>query len=367
MCFWLIFFLFIFLLTAIAIFSNSSKLKNICFYISVFSFIITVVLRFDVGWDFESYWLAETPRTYSLSDLFHGTTGYSFFDNIELMYRLLYIFSDWCGSRQILFIISGIITYPLIFLTFHKYVQNPFVAFWGFLAFSFQWSLCFTRQATAVGLICYGYRFVKEKRFFSFLFLVLFACLFHRTAILAIIIYPIYHYSSIYRSIFISLCLLLSYPLIITLPSFSEISYFRYLNIFYNTGRIFPFIRFTVVALTIIYYLYNNNTKRLQTYKSLSILPIILAVPFLVHEHLCNRIIQYFFFYELLLLSDIFNNKKVFCLLLVFMFYTFTLAGCYLTALKGYTEEDYSSYYRCVLFTDTSKLKERSHAPPLLD
>ena len=49
------------------------------------------------------------------------------------------------------------------------------------------------RQALAFGIIASSYKFIKEKKLIPFLLMIILAILFHKSAIVAIIIYPFYH------------------------------------------------------------------------------------------------------------------------------------------------------------------------------
>lgn len=110
-----------------------------------------------------------------------------------------YYVTGWLFSRIFtdpqwwLAFIGAIYVGAAMFLIY-KESENPLLSLLAFIALGyFEFSLSGLRQAIAMALTMVSYFFVKEKKFIPFIILVIIATLFHRSAIIFLIIYPIAH------------------------------------------------------------------------------------------------------------------------------------------------------------------------------
>ena len=196
------------------------KLALILVFITL---LLLASLRFEVGEDWKNYVLFYTDRNSS--------------NVLEIGYRLINdLFSD-LGLHYnffLLFINSGALffTYKFIYLN-TKSKQIALLIF--FYDIFFFLNLSGARQAIALSLICIGFNYALKKRFLKYLFVVLLASTFHKSALIALLIYFIpregFNFYSIFKSIkfYLALCVIIfiSYVPIEFYIKFFEDSYLK--------------------------------------------------------------------------------------------------------------------------------------------
>lgn len=96
-------------------------------------------------------------------------------------------------SRRMLLLAMGLLILVPFARTFEEETEHPMIALMAFLALGmYQHGLIFWRQLAAMAIMSRGYRFVKERKFWRFLGVVLLAMTFHKMAIVFILIYFLY-------------------------------------------------------------------------------------------------------------------------------------------------------------------------------
>lgn len=106
-----------------------------------------------------------------------------------------YFISKLTDNYQVLFLITNVFIFFTYGIIIWKYCQRPKLAFLFFFLFAFGGIMNTTRQFLAFCIMLYSIEYVLERRLFRFILLVLFASLFHTTAMLFLIIYPISYLS----------------------------------------------------------------------------------------------------------------------------------------------------------------------------
>ncbi len=108
-----------------------------------------------------------------------------------LLNKLIYMLGF--DERWFLIIIT-IITQIPIFYTMYKYSDNPLLSVFVYFSFGeFLVTFSALRQAIAMAICFYAYKFIKEKHPIKFIIAVFFAVCFHKSAIICLILYPLYH------------------------------------------------------------------------------------------------------------------------------------------------------------------------------
>jgi len=156
-------------------FRNSSKIIYLIL-------LIFTILRFDVGWDYFSY-VAEIKE------------GVEYLKNsrYEPLSNSIFILSAILKFYPITFIIFGWLTLFFVLKSINNFSVKPVVSwlvYYSFPLFFFA-SLSTIRQSLATVIILYSYKFLKDKKNFNFLISILIATLFHSSAILGILLWPI--------------------------------------------------------------------------------------------------------------------------------------------------------------------------------
>lgn len=117
--------------------------------------------------------------------------------NIEFGYTfLLYIVTRFTNNLNVFLFILQLITNSLVILTLNKYSrkENKFSFAIGILVY-----ICiyycrtynFLRQSIALSIVLWGYSYIDEKKYKSFVVCVLIASIFHTTTLIAISLLPL--------------------------------------------------------------------------------------------------------------------------------------------------------------------------------
>lgn len=96
--------------------------------------------------------------------------------------------SDFWVFRAILFAI----TFSIISVWIWKYSKNVALSYFIFIALGFiGFDFTILRQALAVSLSVWSYKYLIERKTFKFVLIVLLAAFFHKTALIMLLIYPL--------------------------------------------------------------------------------------------------------------------------------------------------------------------------------
>lgn len=180
--FWIGLILFSLLLIAIEIFLPN-KFNKIVFYIFLFSLWFISAFRYMIGWDYESYIF-----------LFENVNLNSIFPEITL--NVISVFLRENGfDFQCLFIIYSTVTFYFVFLGLKKYAnKNYFLMILSMYIFFasplLYWnSFSIIRQCVAVSIFFWSSQFIISREFKKYFIAILFASLWHYSAIILIFAY----------------------------------------------------------------------------------------------------------------------------------------------------------------------------------
>lgn len=153
-------------------------------------FILLSCRSVKVGVDLENYipWFQRISKT-PWKEIFTVVEGIE--PGYIVLNKLISIFSD--NPQFFLTVIALITVFPLAIL-YGKNSENELLTIALFLILS-NFNMLFSglRQAIAISVGAVSYYFVKRKKFFLFLCSVIFAMLFHKSAFMLFLLYPVYH------------------------------------------------------------------------------------------------------------------------------------------------------------------------------
>lgn len=96
-------------------------------------------------------------------------------------------------SRRMLLLTMGLLILVPFARTFEEETERPMIALMAFLALGmYQHALIYWRQLAAMAIMSRGYRFVRERKLWRFLVVVLLAMTFHKMSIMFALIYFLY-------------------------------------------------------------------------------------------------------------------------------------------------------------------------------
>lgn len=167
------------IISMIGIYLNKEKLF---FGIIAIFLIIISMCRFDSGYDYFWYWIVG-DKTLASNSIVNNL-----YQNLEFGIQKIYDITRWLGHPQYFFVITGVITFSLLYKTFQKESRSLLILLTLFLFvvagfYEFNHSVM---QAVAVSIVFYFARLSYEKKYMKFTLAVLLAYLFHSSAILCL-------------------------------------------------------------------------------------------------------------------------------------------------------------------------------------
>lgn len=164
----------------IGVYLNKEKLF---FRVMAIFLIIISMCRFDSGYDYFWYWIVGDKT------LANNSIVNNLYQNLEFGVQKIYDVTRLLGHPQYFFAITGLITFTLLYRTFEKESRSSLMALtlfifvpMGFLEFNHV-----VMQAVAISIVFYFTRFSYEKKYLKFILAILFACLFHSSAVLCLV------------------------------------------------------------------------------------------------------------------------------------------------------------------------------------
>lgn len=172
----------------------SVRLKRIMLCVSCFILCVTAGLKYETGVDWATY-----EAIYSLQWPIGKLPEYgaaAFFSQFgfEPGYMLLTAaIKQLGGSMQVVYFVIALINILLLYKTTQYYTSHPVLILLGYYCFVFFiLDMSGVRQALAVNILLYGTRYAIDRRFWRYLFWVIFAAFFHQTALFFLLLYPLF-------------------------------------------------------------------------------------------------------------------------------------------------------------------------------
>lgn len=216
--------------------------KKIYIFITYLIIACPAALRYCVGIDYKAY-----------LDLYNRMISYASVDAalkshvVEKSFLYLSFFSNrFFHSAWFVFAFYAIFTQLFMLLgmwNFREYVSPSLMMFIYLCGYYWRTYNIF-RQALAVAIIFWGFRYIKDKKIVRFLVCVLIAGVFHKTALLAVFVYPFYNFRPRYVN------KLVAYIMPTALILFLEpiMNFFYRFGIFSNYGNYYSVVSMSIVS-----------------------------------------------------------------------------------------------------------------------
>jgi transmembrane protein EpsG len=172
---------------------------------------IPAAIRFGIGTDYFSY----IDKYYRIT--FYPQTFLEIINDREPAFTLLNFLVKWnVDNPQYVIAMSSFLLLIFIYMMINDQSKNINVglAIFIFMTLFYFGSYNILRQYIAIGIVFYSYKYLIKKDFYKFLFLIIFAALFHITAL---IVLPIYlftgqvRYKNIKLVVFIGIIIIIFY------------------------------------------------------------------------------------------------------------------------------------------------------------
>ena len=166
----------------LALFFIPSRFK----YVSLSYFVLLLlfsVFRYDVGWDYLPYWEEISDLNLDLSD-----TRYEPLSKVVIFCSVLLKFIP------LVFIFYSSLTLYLVYKSIRRFSLNYKISWLIYISMPlfFMASLSTIRQSLSLAILLFSFRYIIEKKYIVFLFLVLLSGLFHFSGFLGILFWPIF-------------------------------------------------------------------------------------------------------------------------------------------------------------------------------
>ncbi|WP_428768137.1 EpsG family protein [Treponema sp. HNW] len=304
-------------------------------------FLFFALFRFDVGFDYPSYYSAIYPNP----DFFE-------INRWELIPRHLGLLCVRLEQPQLFFILMGVPTYWLIYSTIKKYSLSIYESFMIFFCIFFLDTTSTLRSSLAVAISFWGIKFIKNKELTKYLLLIFITFFIHKSVIIALPLYFFYNYID-YR-ISICICILLVILKNIFLQTIATLNFYvGYLQRLDTLagGNLIKYFNIILVFFLLLFAILFKNINKAKRY--FSIIFFGLTYPFIFGNHLGTRLAIYSTIYICLLWPVVMKNRncnfRALCLFPIY--YYFVLLLDY--SVKNPTRSAYIPY-KLIFFADTT-------------
>lgn len=300
----LIFYIFFFFLTVIFYYLCVKYNKKVYLIISFIIPMLIGGLRYDVGTDYMSY------LEYYINHI-----------DIDIGFTIISLVARLFDNFKVMFFTYNFLTLIFVYLALNNISkQNRSAALFLFLFLYFTTGFNAIRQMLAVAILFYSYKYIVNKSFIKYLLFVMLASVFHSSAIITIIVYPIVISDNKFVKFIIYVSLITFIIFFEKMILFiSNINYFSHYSIYisYTDSIKFNNLSFFIEMFFLLYVLrykskmikYNPSNKY---YLSLYFIGVLLMLTGFINPY-AKRMSIYFTISSVFLLSSmpcIFKNSK---------------------------------------------------------
>lgn len=254
------------------------------------------ILRFDVGYDYFSYYLS----------ILSGD------EKFEPLSQLIFDWGQYMGYPPLSFMIIGLLTYYFVFSTLLKYSSNLFIGVMTYVCLFYLTSFGIIRQTLGAAIIFWGVRYIYQHSFVRYALVCVLASLFHTSSLVGIVIYPIYRYVSLKWVPFIFILIVESYYFV--LGKFIEIDIYvgasNRLIEEATEGGGGMYLRYAFILIIVAVFILAWIKRARVDYKLLSVSVVGTIFPFVLGSHYGMRISEYFFIYLCLFIPQVLSYYK---------------------------------------------------------
>ena len=187
-----------FIILAVLLIVNNYKMavKNKLFVFFIISFILSA-LRYGIGYDYDGY-----------KDIINGELNEHALERFEPLSQVM-VYIARATHYQVFFIIGSFLTIFPVYKICAKYSLNPTLSFIVYFLHPLLYlnSYSIVRNAIAFSFVLYAFCILLEKKYIKSLIIIFIAALFHKSAFVGLLIYPICFIKSsrlLYLSLYIS-------------------------------------------------------------------------------------------------------------------------------------------------------------------
>ncbi len=311
--------------------------------LAILIIIVLSAIRYDVGADWKNYEFIVNGYKFGMIDYRDALPSLIFWLSAKFDY-----------STFLTFLTLSIVTYGSIGLWIKKESKTPYLTLMLYFCLFYLRSLSIIREAAAIAIIIWGYRYIKEKNIWKYILVCVIAALFHKYALLAISFYVVYYLPS---TALFGLLLFFGVGMQVLIAILPKISFLAdsslslYLLKFANFGgmmyAIFYLLILLVVALLILWRWRTKKDISDEIAGTFKICLVGVALPFIIGTHTGGRVADYFLIYLIVLIPLVLEEYSIFFQkIIMIVFYLYYIVLVYMDAFHGSSVfTPYNVYY----------------------
>lgn len=283
------------------------SLEKILYFLSFIFALLPMGLRYGIGTD---YFYTYYPHFFGIAK---GTLEFSEI-GFNLINKIIY---NLTGDYRVLFFVTSALFLYFIYKGIFQNSNNLFISvLMIFIGQSYFYSMNIVRQAIAMAIIFYAFKYIKENKKISYILFCIIATFIHSSALFMIpLIFVINMKLSNRKKIIAVIILLVCEPIIGSLVKFviDQTKYAWYYTSRYNTGEtslILIATNLIIFILNIFYYSKGKNKdKEFNILSNINFIGICIMI-LSASIPLINRLVRYFTIFQILLIPKIFEKEK---------------------------------------------------------
>lgn len=303
-------------------FENKKNINNLCFTI-IFLF---MGFRYDVGWDFRWYFTLAQKIYLNKYSIFMTLKDLGIWDpnkfqylRLEFFNKIIYKIAWYLENPQIVILIYSFLVLYFIKKGLENENKNsiyPWIIFLSIPLFFFNFT-SLMRQAVAIGIIFYSYRYIKKRDIKKYLITIILASLFHSTALFIIPQYYLYNLElSKKKLILMFMSSFFAKPFLMIILKLGIFSKYRgyVTNSVGEGGKIIYFLIIGIGLLVLLFYKQLIRRKSNRYFINMIILGCFIYISLISLGHLGPRISMYYIIYILYIGKDfiyLFHDKEL--------------------------------------------------------
>ena len=282
-------------------------LEKFLIFISFIIALLPMGLRYGIGTD---YFFTYLPHFYGTAK---GRMKFS-----EIGFNLINkVIFDLTGDYKVLFFVTSALFLVFIYKGIIENSNNLVISILiVFLGQSYFYAMNIVRQAIAMAIIFYSFKYLKKDSKIIFSIFCILASFIHSSALIMILLVFIYNINmENKKKILFIIMIIIFQPVISNLIKLviAQTKYNWYYNSIFNTGEA-PLILIILNLIIFIMNIFYSNSKQFEDkeYKILSNINYIGVCLLILSSSipLINRLVRYFTIFQILLIPKIFEKEK---------------------------------------------------------
>lgn len=168
--------------------------KKFGYTFAILFIIFVTAFRFNIGYDWSSYLNYIYPH-YNPANI----------GRLEPLDKLIIGCAGYFNQPLIMFASYAVITYANIGYLINKYSVSKYESLMIYICLFYLIDLSTIRQALAVSVVFYGFKYIEQKKIIKYFITCIFAVLFHKSAAISLLFYPLYYAKPAF-TLFIIIC-----------------------------------------------------------------------------------------------------------------------------------------------------------------